>query len=176
MAALPQSGDAAGWIAVGGIVKVHGLKGEVAVELLTDFPERFAPGATLQIRRAGGAGPIRIESARPHKGRLLVRFEGVMDATAAEALVGCDLCVLPADVPARPDDYFFHFELEGFEVVDAGGRVLGQAGELGGQPGLPLLSVRTPSGDRDVPFTYPILVAIDREARRIVLDPPEGLL
>src|SRR5512140_144694 len=96
----PTTQDPASWISVGEVVKVHGLKGEVAVEPLTDFPERFVPGATLQLRRAGAlARSIRIESSRPHKGRLLVRFEGVVDAAEAGALLGFDLCVLPGDEP-----------------------------------------------------------------------------
>src|SRR5512140_1355889 len=116
-AAGPTPEDPASWIMVGEVVKVHGLRGEVAVEPLTDFPERFLPGTTLQLRSGAGTSPIRIESARPHKGRLLVRFEGVADVAAAEALLGSDLCVLPGDEPERPPDYYFHFELKGVEVL-----------------------------------------------------------
>jgi 16S rRNA processing protein RimM len=177
MAASPLPDDPSAWVTVGQVVKVHGLLGEVSVEPLTDFPERFGPGMVLRARRGSlGAGTLRVASARPHKGRMLVRFEGVEGPDAAEELRGVDLCVAPDDLPARPPDYYFHWELEGFEVVDGAGRLLGTAGELGEAGGLPLLTVRTGMGDRDVPFRYPILVTIDRPARRIVLDPPAGLL
>ncbi len=177
MAAPPLPDDPAAWVTVGHVVKAHGLLGEVSLELLTDFPERFGPGAILQVRRAGlGTGSLRIEAVRPHKGRLLVRFEGVAGPEAAEQLRGVDLCVRPDDLPRRPDDYYFHWELQGFEVRDVTGTFLGTAGELGEAGGLPLLTVRTRAGERDVPFRYPILVSIDRPARRIVLDPPAGLL
>ena len=177
MAAKPPPGDPASWVVVGEIVKPHGLGGEVAVELLTDFPERFSPGGVLQLRSPNGVvRPITIAGVRPHQGRLLVLFDGVDSLEAAEALRGCDLRVLPGDEPVRPAGFVFHFELEGFEVVDVSGRGLGQAGDLGEAGGLPLLVVRTPHGLRDVPFRHPIVVSIDREAHRVVLDPPAGLL
>ncbi len=174
---LPLSGDPSAWVTVGQVVRAHGLLGEVSVEPLTDFPGRFASGASLLVRRGGlGTGTLRVVSARPHKGRLLVLFEGVVGPDAAEELRGVDLCVRPDDLPIRPDDYFFHWELDGFEVRDRAGTLLGTAGELGEAGGLPLLTVRTAGGDREVPFRYPILVSIDRLARTIVLDPPRGLL
>jgi 16S rRNA processing protein RimM len=177
MAAPPLPDGPSAWVTVGQVVKAHGLLGEVVVEPLTDFPERFAPGAILRVRRGDlGTGSLRVQSARPHKGRFLVRFEGISGPDAAEELRGADLCVLPGDLPTRPDDYYFHWELDGFEVFDAAGASLGTAGELDEAAGLPLLTVRTAAGERDVPFSRPILVSIDRTARRIVLDPPAGLL
>jgi 16S rRNA processing protein RimM len=177
MAAPPQPDDPDAWVTVGHVVKAHGLLGEVSVEPLTDFPERFEPGAILQIRRGGlGRGSLRIDAARPHMGRLLVRFEGVAGPESAEELRGVDLCVRPDQLSRRPDDYYFHWELEGFEVRNGAGTLLGTSGELGEAGGFPLLTIRTRAGERDVPFRYPILVSIDRQARRIVLDPPAGLL
>lgn len=165
------------WVAVGRVLKVHGLQGEVAVEVLTDFPDRFAPGKSLQLRTDGGeAREVRIAAARPHKGRLLVRFEGVDGPEAAETLKDQDLCVLPGDLPARPAGYFFHWELRGFAVVDRSDAPLGTVVDLVDAAGLPLLVVRTPSGDREVPFRAPLVVSADRDARRLVLDPPPGLL
>ena len=177
MAAPPLADDPSAWVTVGQVAKVHGLHGEVSVELLTDFPERFAPGAALLARRGVlAAGSLRVETSRPHKGRLLVRFKGIAGPEAAEKLRGLDLCVAPGDLPSRPGDFYFHWELVGFEVRDGAGALLGAAGELGEAGGLPLLTVRTERGDRDVPFRYPILVSIDRPGRTIVLDPPAGLL
>jgi 16S rRNA processing protein RimM len=177
VAARTSPDDPAGWVVVGEIVKPHGLEGEVSVLPLTDFPERFSPGRVLQLRRpTGEARPLKISGVRPHRGRLLVLFEGVEGLEAAEALRGSDLCVLPGDEPVRPPGYVLHFELEGFEVADVSGRSLGRAEGLAEAGGLPLLAVRTPLGLRDVPFRHPIVVAVDREARKVVLDPPAGLL
>ncbi|HKC26241.1 MAG TPA: ribosome maturation factor RimM [Thermoanaerobaculia bacterium] len=164
-------------IAVGTVVKPHGLSGEVAVELLTDFPERFAGGLALTLREPSGAlRPARIASVRPHAGRVLVRFEGVEDANAAEALRGLDLCVDAGETAARPPGFVFHYELEGCRAVDRRGNELGVVRELLDAGGLPLLALTTPRGERDVPFTAPIVVSVDAEKKLVVLDPPKGLL
>ncbi len=171
------SGDARDWVVVGRVVRPHGLRGEVAVEVLTDFPRRFERGAVLQARIASGpARPLTVASSRPHGGRLLVLFEGVGGPDEAESLRDADLCVLPGDEPERPEGYWFQWELRGFAAVDTAGRPLGTAGDVVEVGGLPLLSVTTPRGEREVPFRHPIFVSADRERRVVVLDPPEGLL
>jgi 16S rRNA processing protein RimM len=158
-------------------VKPHGLDGEVAVEILTDFPERFRPGMQLLLRDAAAdPRPARLEAARPHGGRMLVLFEGSSGLEDAEALRGFELCALPGDVPERPDGYVFHWEVEGCEAVDKNGRALGRVKELADAGGRALLVVETPRGARDVPFTRPIVVNVDLKNQRIVLDPPAGLL
>lgn len=165
------------WVVVGRVVRPHGLGGEVSVEVLTDFPSRYDPGRDLfRLEPGGGVRKLTVESARRHAGRLLVRFAGVSDAAAAEGLRGADLRVAPGDEPERPPGYFFHWELRGFDVLDTRGRRLGTAGDILDSAGLPLLVVTTPSGERDVPFREPIFVSADASARRVVLDPPEGLL
>jgi 16S rRNA processing protein RimM len=158
-------------------VRPHGLAGEVAVEVLTDFPERVRPGMPLFLR--GGTGelrPARLASVRPHGGRLLVRFDGVESPEAAESLRDLDLCALPGDVPDRPEDHVFHWEVEGCEVVDGSGLRLGRVKELVDLGGRALLVIETTRGDRDVPFTHPIVVDVNVKEKKIVLDPPAGLL
>jgi len=158
-------------------VKPHGLGGEVAVEMLTDFPERFRPGLELLLRDPdGNLRPARIASVRPHGGRMLVHFEGVDGVETADALRDSELCALPRDVPERPDGFVFHWEVEGCEAVDTEGRLLGKIRELADVGGRALLVVETPRGARDVPFTWPIVVNVDLKHKRIVIDPPPGLM
>ena len=172
-----MGGAAAARVVVGRVVRPHGLAGEVAVEILTDFPERFREGASLDL---GGPGEdvrrVRIASVRPHGGRLLVRLEGVTGPEAAEALRDRDLYAPPGDVPGRPDGYVFHWEVAGCAVTDRSGRTLGVARDLENAGGAALLVVDTPRGRREVPFTRPIVVSVDVAGRSIVLDPPAGLL
>lgn len=165
-------------MAVGRIVKPHGLQGEVSVESWTDFPERWAAGKVFQARGPGGAaaGTLTIAEVRPHAGRLLVTFEGFATVAAADELRGVELCVLPGDEPERPAGYWFGHELEGLAVVDRSGRELGTVHALGEAAGRPLLAVRTPRGLRDVPFCEPIVVSVEPAIGRVVLDPPDGLL
>jgi 16S rRNA processing protein RimM len=164
-------------IVIGRVVRPHGLLGEVSVEILTDFPERFVEG--LVVRLSGPAGEMRdarIASVRPHGGRALVRFEGIASPEGAESLRNFDLSVGRNEVAARPEGFVFHWEVEGCEALDRAGRPLGVVTELADVGGRPLLVVATPGGARDVPFARPIVVSVDVAKRRIVLDPPPGLL
>jgi 16S rRNA processing protein RimM len=164
-------------IVIGRVVRPHGLLGEVSVEILTDFPERFKEG--LAVRLSGPDGETRdarIASVRPHGGRALVRFEGIADPGGAASLRDFDLSVGRDEVAARPEGFVFHWEIEGCEALDRAGRPLGVVTELADVGGRPLLIVATPGGARDVPFARPIVVSVDVAKKRIVLDPPPGLL
>lgn len=164
-------------IAIGRVLRPHGLAGEVVVESWTDVPERFTPGLEVLLRGPRGERAARIEEVRPHQGRFLVLFEGTASPEAAEALRDLELYIPFAMADAdRPDGYFFHFELEGMDVVDRAGASLGVVESLVDVAGRPLLAVLTPRGTREVPFVAPIVVSVDGAARRVVLDPPAGLL
>jgi 16S rRNA processing protein RimM len=164
-------------VVIGQIVKPHGLKGEVVVEVLTDFPERFLEG--LRVRLSGGAHEareVRIVAVRPHQGRVLLTFEDISDVSTAEALRDVELSVSAQDVAPRPEGYVYHWEIEGAAAVDTAGRPLGRVAELADAGGRPLLVVETPRGPREVPFAHPIVVSVDVAGKRVVLDPPSGLL
>lgn len=162
---------------VGIVRRPHGLRGEVSVEPLTDFPERFAPGAAVTWRRAGQERELRVAGARPHKERLLVAFEGVADAESARALQDGELSVPASAAAPAPEGFFYSHEVAGWECVDASGRRLGVAAGLEKAPGSPMLVVTRADGSEAlVPFVHGIVVEVDRGRRRIVLDPPEGLM
>jgi 16S rRNA processing protein RimM len=174
---------------VGIAVRAHGLRGELAVDVHTDSPEeRFAPGVVLRGRRTGVPDrPLTVESARPHSGRLLVRFVEAPDRTAAEGLRGIRLLVDAADLapPQDPDEFHVH-QLEGLRAELADGTVVGTVHEVVHGPGAELLVVRRSdlpgeggsagSADVLVPFVHAIVPTVDLDGGRLVLDPPEGLL
>ncbi len=164
-------------LAVGRIRKPHGLSGEVSVEVWTDFPERFATGLSLVWRLHAAERTLSLEGVRGRRDQMLLKFEGVDDVDAARALQGGQLCVAVEDAHPAPDGFFYEHEVRGFSCRDAGGRVLGVALGLESTPAGPMLSVDVGGGrEALVPFVHPIVVDVDRAARRIVLDPPEGLL
>jgi 16S rRNA processing protein RimM len=111
-------------VTVGRIVKAHGIRGEVVVDVLSDVPGRFDVGADVQL----DGEPVAIVGSRPHQGRLLVRLAGVEDRTAAELLRGKVFEAEPADV-SEEETYYAH-ELVGMEVVDAEGGGLGTVAAL----------------------------------------------
>ena len=147
------------------------------MEPVTDFPERFAPGARFQWHGPGAERELEVISARPHGPRILVRFDGIEDLNAARALAGGDLGVPDEDAVPPPEDFYYHYEVEGWRCEDSSGRLLGTAVGLERTAGGALLLVDTGGSEPvPVPFVSPIVVSIDREARRVVLDPPDGLM
>jgi 16S rRNA processing protein RimM len=173
-------GSAGQLLLAGVAMRAHGLGGEVVVNLHTDSPEeRFAPGAVLVARRQGEPdGSLTVESARPHSGRMLVRFVEAPDRTAAEALRGTRLLVAAGTAaPTEDPDEFHVHELEGLRAELADGTVVGTVGEIVHGPGGELLVlVREGAPDALVPFVHAIVPTVDLSVGRLVLTPPEGLL
>jgi 16S rRNA processing protein RimM len=161
-------------------LRAHGLQGEVVVDLHTDSPdERFAPGSTLVARRPGEPdGVLTVESARPHSGRMLVRFAEAPDRSAAESLRGTRLLVSASSSapPEDPDEFHVH-QLQGLRAELEDGTVVGTVGDVIHGPGGELLVlVREDAPDALVPFVHAIVPTVDLDNGRIVLTPPEGLL
>lgn len=165
-------------LVVGRIGRAHGIKGEVTVEVRTDEPEsRLGPGAVLATEPAS-AGPLTIASGRVHSGRLLLRFEGVADRTAAEALRNTLLIaeVDPEEAPEDPDEYYDH-QLVDLDVVTSDGTEVGRIAEISHLPYQDLLVVERPDGTEVmVPFVSEIVPEIDLKQQRAVITPPPGLL
>ena len=165
-------------VLVGRLARPHGLRGEMSVEVLTDFPDRFVPGLALVAADARGEGrrPLVVAGVRSAGDRLLVTFEGVADRTAAEGLRGLELSVPRGSEVPRPAGFVYHFDVEGCRAVDREGRELGVVTALEDVAGRSLLEIETPRGGRQVPFVEPIVVSVDLGRRLVVLDPPPGLL
>jgi 16S rRNA processing protein RimM len=165
-------------LVVARVGRAHGIKGEVTVEVRTDEPElRLAPGAVLATEPAS-AGPLTIETGRVHSGRLLLRFEGVRDRTAAEALRNTLLIaeVDPDVTPEEPDEYYDH-QLMDLDVVTKDGAEVGRITEISHLPSQDLFVVERPDGSEAlIPFVAEIVVEIDLEEQRAVIDPPPGLI
>jgi len=164
-------------VEVGRIATVHGIRGELVVDPSTENPERFAPGTTLLLERPDGVvSPCTVLGARPHRGRLLVRLDGVDDRSAAERLRGGRLCIREADLPPLPPGRLWRHELPGMRVETPAGEPLGTVRELldtGAES--PLLVVRGVRGEVLVPFVEPFVERVDPAAGLIVVTLPEGL-
>ncbi|MFE9095492.1 ribosome maturation factor RimM [Streptomyces sp. NPDC007264] len=165
-------------LVVARIGRAHGIKGEVTVEVRTDEPElRLAPGAVLATDPAS-AGPLTIETGRVHSGRLLLRFEGVGDRTAAEALRNTLLIaeIDPDELPEDEDEYYDH-QLIDLDVVTKDGTQVGRITEISHLPSQDLFVVERPDGSEVlVPFVEEIVTDIDLREQRAVVDPPPGLI
>ena len=163
------------------MLRPHGIRGEVSVELRTDDPgRRFAAGSVLGTDPAA-AGPLTVSASRWHSGRLLVSFAGITDRTQAELLRGVWLTVDADQVTTPADaDEFHDQQLVGCTVVTTAGEPVGVITDVR-HHGQDLLVIRPPDssgrrGDVLVPFVAAIAVDVDIGARRMVIDPPPGLL
>ena len=161
-------------VVVGRAVRPHGLGGEVVVEVASDVDERFAPGSTMRLGARGRV--VEVVAARPFGDRLLVRFAGVADRAAAEALRGMELTVAVDQVPEAPAGSFYHFQLLDCSCHDRLAGDLGRVRAIHEDGGGLLLEVE--SGERRilVPFVESFVVAVDVEEGRIELDLPPGLV
>lgn len=157
------------------IGKPHGLRGEVTVQVHTDNPQdRFVPGAEFGTDPPE-RGPLTLASVRVHQGTYLLGFAGVPDRTAAESLRDIRLVTTEAD--AEEDEGWYEEDLLGFAVVLTDGTVVGEVGALHTRPVQDLLEVRLDrGGEALVPFVAELVPEVDEEARRVVIDPPPGLL
>lgn len=165
-------------LVVGRIGRAHGVRGEVSVDVRTDDPDRrFAVGSVLDTDPAE-PGPLTITAARPHAGRLLVAFAGVLDRSGAEALRGTLLVVDSASAPALADpEEFWDHQLVGLAAVDTAGDHLGLVEDVLHPPGADLLAIRRSDGSELlVPFVAAIVLEVDVAGGRLVVQPPSGLL
>jgi len=173
--APPQAQGEPDLVVVGRVGRPQGIRGEVTVEVRTDDPEaRFAAGATLLTDQ----GPLTVERARDHSGKLVVHFEGVADRSAAEELRGrllqVDARVLP---PLEGDDDFYDSQLFGLDAVLVDGSPLGSVTDVLHLPHGDVLVIRRDTGAEVlVPFVKAMVPTVDLEGRRVVVDPPPGLL
>jgi 16S rRNA processing protein RimM len=165
-------------LVIGRIAKAHGIGGEVSVDVRTDDPDyRFAVGERLETEPAE-RGPLLVESTRWHSGRLLVRFAGVCDRSAADALRST-LLVADSTTSASPvsDDEFWDHDLIGLDAVLADGALVGQVTDVLHPPGSDLLVIGRPEAtELLVPFVAALVPSVDLSSRRVVIAPPGGLL
>jgi 16S rRNA processing protein RimM len=165
-------------LTVGRVSRAQGTRGEVVVELRTDDPEtRFAPGAVL-VTDPEHVGPLTVGRTRWHGSRLVVRFRNVPGRAAAESLRGVRLLVDVPDDERPPDpDEFYDYQIVGLRAVTVDGATVGEVSHVIHLPGQELLAIRRPTGDEVlVPFVHAIVPEVDLAERRLVVDPPPGLL
>lgn len=162
---------------IGRVVKPHGIRGEVAIDSLSDVAERFDAGVVVTV----GTTERTIASSRPHAGRLLVQFEGISDRTAAEDLRGLD--VFGPEVDLADEDAYYVHELIGMDVVTGDGDWLGEVVDVLDLPsvaGYDLLEVERDGQRWLLPSDDDLVdVATNTDTGEdllVVVDPPPGLL
>ncbi len=160
-----MSGPPRPLLEVGRIVRAHGLRGQVVVDLWTQRRERLAPGATLDTER----GPLVVVSASPHQDRFLVTFDAIGSREDADAWRGVVLLAAPLEREESPDEVIWIDDLFGATVVDAAGVHRGIVTSVESNPASDLLVLDTGAL---VPLTFVTRV---RAHELVEVDVPEGL-
>jgi 16S rRNA processing protein RimM len=165
---------------VGRLVKAHGLKGALKVELYTDDPaRRFTPGATftLQVPTTSDwhGKSLELVELRWYNTHAVAFFKDVADRTAAESLVKAILWV-EQDVEELPveEDAWYDHQLVGLAVLRDGARV-GTVIRIDHLPAQDLLTIKTDDGEVLVPFVKAFVPSVDIEAGTLTVTPPPGL-
>jgi 16S rRNA processing protein RimM len=160
-------------VVVGRITRPHGVRGELAVHVLSEVPERFEDGATLSLE---DGRTLTVRSARPQKDRLLVTFEEVADRDDAESLRGALLVVPASSSPELPPGSWWDHEILGCVVTTENGRELGPVREVIHTAANDVWSSVAEDGTESlVPVLADVLVDVDVVARRIVVREVPGL-
>jgi 16S rRNA processing protein RimM len=170
-------------LVVGHLNKAHGTKGELFAWPLTDHPDSvYEPGRIFLAGNLEGdrpdpdLPPLRLTSVRPFKRGLLVSFAGVTDRDGAERIQGRYLFLESDAVEPLAEGEVFYHQLLGMEVVTKDGERVGEIREVYELRPAHMLEVHGPKGEVMIPFLSHIVVEVDPEAGRMVIDPPEGLL
>lgn len=168
-------GDGQDWVAVGEVTAPFGMRGELKVRPLTDFPERFAQTSTLYV--GDDHTPHAVEAARIQGAQVILRLAGVESIEAAETLRGATLWIPAAELlPLPPDTYYLH-DLIGLRVRHVDGRALGVVSDVLTGLGNDLLVVREPESGAEtlLPAVKEFIKRVDVAGGELLVEPVPGL-
>lgn len=160
------------------VVKTQGRHGEVAAEIHSDVPGRFAAGMMLwALPKAGSRREVEVEDLWPHKGLLVLKFRAVDSISDAELLVGAELQVPRGERAKLEQGWNYVSDLIGCTVLDKA-REIGRVEEVQfGAGEAPLLVIANEAGEKiEVPFAEAYLDGVDIEQHRVRMNLPEGML
>ena len=168
------------FVAVAWIARPQGRRGEVAADLLSDFPERFRKLGRVFVGNPGEPPePLDLENVWPHKGRLVLKFAGVDTIDQASRLRGRHVLIPLQERMPLPRHRYYVGDLKGCRVVaerQGVRREVGTVTDVEATGGVDLLHVAAPQGEVLIPLAQAICVHIDPDAGEIVINPPEDLL
>jgi 16S rRNA processing protein RimM len=180
------SGETSGerdFITLAQVVKTQGRHGEVAAEIHSDIPDRFAAGMKLfalpkpeKVAEKPARRELEVEDVWPHKGLVVLKFRGVDSMNDAELLIGAELQVPGAERAGLDVGWNYVSDLIGCVVVDHGHEIGRIEDVQFGAGEAPLLIVASAGKRFDVPFAQAYLEGLDIAQRQVCMNLPEGML
>ena len=160
------------FIVVGRVVAPWGARGEIKVEVMTDFPDRFSPQEEVHI----DGRPMTIERSRLHQGRVILKLATIDSVEAAQGLRGRFLEVPQSQLRPLPKDEYYQYRLLGLEVWTTGGELLGRIANILPTGSNDVYIVPSRHGELLIPAIEDVVKSVELERGRIVIEVIKGLL
>jgi 16S rRNA processing protein RimM len=160
------------FIVVGRVVAPWGARGEIKVEVMTDFPDRFSPQEEVHI----DGRPMTIERSRLHQGRVILKLATIDSVEAAQGLRGRFLEVPQSQLRPLPKDEYYQYQLLGLEVWTTGGELLGRIANILPTGSNDVYIVPSRHGELLIPAIEDVVKSVELERGRIVIEVIKGLL
>jgi 16S rRNA processing protein RimM len=157
-------------VIMGRIAAPYAVRGWVKIQTFTEHLDNLLDYPVWHLGKAGKWRAHEVVEARVHSQHLIAQLEGVDDRNAAEALQGYEVAVARAERPPAEEDEYYWDDLIGLTVVNLAGENLGVVAELLETGAQDIMKVVAGEQQRLIPFTAPIVRAVDTEARRIEVD------
>lgn len=172
-AMTPDSDDNRDIVAVGKVIKAHGVHGEVKVLPLTNVSGRFESIGEVFIEKADGTRfQASIDTIRGSSANIIASFRGVESREDADALRGAFISVKRSDMPALEPDQYYTIDLVGMQVVDEQGDKIGTVSAVEEYPAIAALVIDTASGPLEIPAVHDYIMRVDKTARMIIVRIP----
>ena len=159
------------FVVVGRVVGAWGLRGEVKVEVMTDFPDRLSPLEEVHI----DGYPVAIERSRAHKQRVILKLATVDSVEAAEKLRGRFLEIPETKLRSLPQDQYYQFELMGLEVWTTGAKLLGQITDILPTGSNDVFVVQGERGELLIPAIDSVVKRVEPDRGRLIVELIQGL-
>jgi len=160
------------FIIIGQVVAPRGIKGKLKVEVVTDFPQRFAPRSQIYINRE----PMTIASTEWHKGKAIIKLDTIDSIEEAEKLRGQAIEIHHSQLQPLPEGQYYHFQLIGLEVWTTQEELLGTVTEILTAESNDNYVVRGAKGEILIPAIEDVVKSVDLDKGRITIEAIEGLL
>jgi 16S rRNA processing protein RimM len=163
-------------IAIGEIIKAQGVRGELKIIPLTDNLNRFADIRRVYWKTATGFRELFLESYRPFKQFILLKFTGIDDMNAASSL-GKGLIFIPRNErPNPPIGHYYYDQIEGLQVFTTGGEFLGTIGQIIATGSNDVYCINDKTKQLLIPALKNVVKEINLEEGRMMVEIPPGLV
>lgn len=164
------------FLAIGKIVKTHGLRGEVILAPYRIIEDDIREISEVRIVSSGTEKILKVDSARPHKGRYILKFEGLDSIEEGEGLRGEELLIRADVIPRTSAEWLFLDQVKGIEIVDSSGKRIGTLSYIMDSPAHPVFVILTDEGkEMMLPAVDEFIIETDIEGRKLVVSPPDGI-